>query len=194
LLYHFQNLPHQNFQKKFDEFTWQTDGILLKKWQKGQTGYPIVDAGMRELWQTGYMHNRLRMIVGSFLVKNLLLHWHYGEKWFWDCLVDADLANNSASWQWVAGSGADAAPYFRIFNPVTQGEKFDPDGSYTKRFIPELRNMPVSYLFKPWEAPEPVLKEAGVILGQTYPRPIVDLVNSRKRALKAFSDLSKKAG
>ena len=194
LLYHFQNLPHQNFQKKFDEFTWQTDGILLKKWQKGQTGYPIVDAGMRELWQTGYMHNRLRMIVGSFLVKNLLLHWHYGEKWFWDCLVDADLANNSASWQWVAGSGADAAPYFRIFNPVTQGEKFDPDGSYTKRFIPELRNMPVSYLFKPWEAPEPVLKEAGVILGQTYPRPIVDLVNSRKRAMKAFSDLSKKAG
>jgi len=194
LLYHFQNLPHQNFQKKFDEFTWQTDDILLKKWQKGQTGYPIVDAGMRELWQTGYMHNRLRMIVGSFLVKNLLLHWHYGEKWFWDCLVDADLANNSASWQWVAGSGADAAPYFRIFNPVTQGEKFDPDGSYTKRFIPELRNMPVSYLFKPWEAPEPVLKEAGVILGQTYPRPIVDLVNSRKRALKAFSDLSKKAG
>ena len=192
LLYHFQNLPDQNFQKKFDTFTWQTDNILLKKWQKGQTGYPIVDAGMRELWQTGYMHNRLRMIVGSFLVKNLLLHWHYGEKWFWDCLVDADLANNSASWQWVAGSGADAAPYFRIFNPVTQGEKFDPDGSYTKRFIPELRNMPVSYLFKPWEAPEPVLKEAGVILGQTYPRPIVDLVNSRKRALKAFSDLSKK--
>jgi len=190
LLYHFQNLPYQNFQKKFDEFPWQTDEMLLKKWQKGQTGYPIVDAGMRELWQTGYMHNRLRMIVGSFLVKNMLLHWHYGEKWFWDCLVDADLANNSASWQWIAGSGADAAPYFRIFNPVTQGEKFDPDGSYTKHFIPELKNMPVSYLFKPWEASTHILKEAGVILGQTYPRPIVDLVNSRKKALKAFSALS----
>ena len=142
---------------------------------------------MRELWQTGYMHNRLRMVVGSFLVKNLLLHWHHGERWFWDCLVDADLANNSAGWQWIAGSGADAAPYFRIFNPVMQGQKFDPDGKYTKKYLPELKDMPDKYLFNPWEAPEDVLVSANVKLGKDYPFPIVEIGSSRQKALEAFA-------
>lgn len=189
LLYHFPDLPYKNLQSKFDNFPWGNNQQHLRAWKKGQTGYPIVDAGMRELWQTGYMHNRVRMIVASFLVKNLLLHWHHGEKWFWDCLVDADLANNSASWQWVAGCGADAAPYFRIFNPITQGEKFDPEGLYTKRFLPELANMPIQYLFKPWQAPEHVLKKADVILGKTYPQPIVSLEISRQNALQAYASL-----
>jgi len=161
----------------------------LRAWQKGMTGYPIVDAGMRELWQTGYMHNRIRMIVGSFLVKNLLLHWRDGEAWFWDCLVDADLANNSASWQWIAGCGADAAPYFRVFNPVTQGEKFDTTGEYTRRFVPELNNMPDKFLYHPWMASDEILSDAGVELGVTYPKPIVDLKASRERALEAFKSL-----
>jgi deoxyribodipyrimidine photo-lyase len=141
---------------------------------------------MRQLWQTGYMHNRVRMIVASFLVKNLLIDWRVGADWFWDCLVDADPASNSASWQWVAGSGADAAPYFRIFNPVLQSEKFDPDGTYIRQFVPELSKLPNKYLFKPWEAPAIVLKDAGVILGETYPMPIVDLQLSRDMALKAY--------
>ena len=144
---------------------------------------------MRELWQTGYMHNRIRMIVGSFLVKNLLLHWHEGEKWFWDCLIDADLASNSASWQWVAGSGADAAPYFRIFNPITQANRFDPEGEYILKFIPELKELPIKYLFSPWEAPEEILKSANVTLGVDYPKPIVDLKESRDAALEAFSTI-----
>ncbi len=186
LLYHFPTLPRKNFQKKFDRFPWSENSQLLQAWQKGQTGYPIVDAGMRELWQTGYMHNRVRMIVGSFLVKNLLLHWHHGEDWFWDCLVDADLANNSASWQWIAGSGADAAPYFRIFNPVLQGEKFDADGEYTKRFVPELAALPNKFLFQPWEAPPLILKAAGVELGKNYPKPIVEISTSRNSALLAY--------
>jgi deoxyribodipyrimidine photo-lyase len=190
LLYYFPNLPDKNFQTKFDNFPWESDHELLKKWQKGQTGYPIVDAGMRELWQTGYMHNRVRMIVGSFLIKNLLIHWHHGRDWFWDCLVDADLASNSASWQWVAGTGLDSAPYFRIFNPVTQGEKFDPDGEYTRHFVPELKKLPKKYLFKPWEAPQAVLDAAGVALGRTYPKPIIDLASSRNRALKAYHNLN----
>lgn len=191
LLYNFPTLPRENFNKKFNGFSWQTNSSFLEAWQQGKTGYPIVDAGMRELLQTGYMHNRVRMIVGSFLVKNLLLHWHQGEDWFWDHLVDADLANNSASWQWVAGSGADAAPYFRVFNPITQGEKFDSNGEYTKRFVPELKKLPVKYLFKPWEAPQEVLKSAGVVLGKTYPHPMVDVSESRKRALDAYIKLSK---
>lgn len=189
LLYHFPQLPKKNLQQKFDRFPWKKSKRMLRAWQKGQTGYPIVDAGMRELWQTGYMHNRVRMIVGSFLVKNLLLHWRDGERWFWDCLVDADLASNSASWQWVAGCGADAAPYFRIFNPITQGEKFDPEGEYTLKYIPELKNMPKKFLYKPWEAPELVLQEAGVTLGKDYPKPIVDCKQSRETALEAFSSL-----
>jgi Deoxyribodipyrimidine photolyase len=158
----------------------------------GQTGYPIVDAGMRELWETGFMHNRVRMIVGSFLVKNLLIDWRVGESWFWDCLFDADAANNVAGWQWIAGCGADAAPYFRVFNPITQGIKFDPEGKYTKRFVPELKSLPNKYLFSPWEAPEYILKESGVILGKTYPKPIVDVKQSRLLALDAFSSLKKK--
>jgi deoxyribodipyrimidine photo-lyase len=188
-LYHFPNLPKQNLNSKFDSFPWSQDLKLLSCWQRGQTGIPIVDAGMRELWQTGYMHNRVRMIVGSFLVKNLLLHWHHGERWFWDCLIDADLASNSASWQWVAGCGTDAAPYFRIFNPVTQGQKFDSAGLYTRKFVPELQRMPDKYLFNPWEAPADILYSAGIELGSNYPKPIVDLKESRNSALEAFASL-----
>ena len=150
----------------------------------------MVDAGMRELWQTGFMHNRVRMITGSFLVKNLLLHWHHGERWFWDTLVDADLANNSASWQWIAGCGADAAPYFRIFNPVTQGQKFDPDGDYVRRYIPEIAALPNKFLFSPWDAPEDLLVGLNITLGETYPKPIVDLKTSRNKALEAFKSVS----
>lgn len=189
LLYHNPTLPKENIQKKFDDFPWTTDDTTLTAWQRGKTGVPIVDAGMRELWQTGYMHNRVRMIVGSFLVKNLLLHWHHGEAWFWDCLVDADLANNSASWQWIAGCGADAAPYFRIFNPVTQGQRFDANGEYTRHYVPELKNLPNKYLFNPWDAPEAILWQAGVVLGDTYPKPQVDIQSSRQRALAAFKSL-----
>lgn len=187
LLYQFPDLPKACLQQTFNAFPWKTDARLLQAWQQGKTGYPIVDAGMRELWQTGYMHNRVRMIVASFLVKNLLLHWHHGAAWFWDCLVDADLANNSASWQWVAGCGADAAPYFRIFNPVTQGQKFDAEGDYTRRYLPELSRLPNKYLFNPWEAPPSVLSDAGVALGTHYPSPVVDLKASRKRALNALA-------
>ena len=151
---------------------------------------PMVDAGMRELWQTGFMHNRVRMITGSFLVKNLLLHWHHGERWFWDTLVDADLANNSASWQWIAGCGADAAPYFRIFNPVTQGQKFDPDGDYVRRYIPEIAALPNKFLFSPWDAPEDLLVDLNITLGETYPKPVVDLKTSRNKALEAFKSVS----
>ncbi|MCR9137553.1 MAG: DNA photolyase family protein [Alphaproteobacteria bacterium] len=190
LLYHFPDLPTANLQSSFDRFAWRSDPDRLRCWQRGQTGVPIVDAGMRELWQTGYMHNRVRMIVGSFLVKNLLLHWRDGARWFWDCLVDADLANNSASWQWIAGCGADAAPFFRIFNPVLQGKKFDPDGRYTRRFVPELANMPDAHLFSPWGAPEDVRETAGVQLGTTYPRPIVDLRRSREDALSAYRQIN----
>ena len=186
LLYHFPSLPKQNFQAKFNKFPWIKNELFLESWQKGETGYPIVDAGMRELWQTGYMHNRLRMVVGSFLVKNLLIDWREGEDWFWDCLVDADLASNSAGWQWVAGSGADAAPYFRIFNPVTQGLKFDPEGEYTKKYVPELKLLPNKFLFSPWEAPKEILEKAGIELGKDYPEPIVDLKYSRELALEAF--------
>jgi deoxyribodipyrimidine photo-lyase len=190
-LYHFPDLPTKNFQSKLDLFPWISDEAALDSWQKGQTGVPMVDAGMRELWQTGYMHNRVRMIVGSFLTKNLRLHWHHGERWFWDTLVDADLANNSASWQWVAGCGADAAPYFRIFNPVTQGQKFDPDGNYVRRFIPEIASLPDKYLFNPWDAPEHVLNKFDIKLGTTYPKPIVDLKVSRATALEAFQSLNR---
>lgn len=189
LLYQFPELPHKNLQPKFDAFDWRHDPQALKRWQRGQTGYPIVDAGMRELWQTGYMHNRVRMVVASFLIKNLLIDWRHGERWFWDCLVDADLANNSASWQWVAGCGADAAPYFRVFNPVGQGEKFDAAGNYTRHFVPELKNLPDNYLFRPWEAPDAILHKAGVTLGKNYPAPIVDIASSRTRALASFAAL-----
>jgi deoxyribodipyrimidine photo-lyase len=189
LLYYFPDLPRKNLQPRFDRFPWKDDDRALRCWQRGQTGYPIVDAAMRQLWQTGYMHNRLRMIVGSFLVKNLRLHWHHGEAWFWDCLVDADLANNSASWQWIAGCGADAAPYFRIFNPITQGLKFDPDGRFVRQYVPEIAALPDAYLFSPWDAPQEVLAGAGVALGTSYPRPMVDVKASREDALAAFAAL-----
>lgn len=194
LLYHFPGLPSENLQAKFDDFAWLQDSQLLTRWQTGQTGHPLVDAGMRELWQTGYMHNRVRMIVGSFLVKNLLLDWRLGASWFWDCLFDADLANNSASWQWVAGCGADAAPYFRVFNPCTQGQKFDPDGSYTRRFVPELKNLPNKYLFCPWEASKEVLRKANIELGVSYPEPVVDLKQSREQALAAYQNMKQQIG
>lgn len=189
LLFHFPDLPERNFRADFDAFPWQDDAELLRRWQKGRTGYPIVDAGMRELWQTGWMHNRVRMIAASFLVKHLRQHWRHGQAWFWDTLVDADLANNAASWQWVAGSGADAAPYFRIFNPILQGEKFDPDGSYVRRWLPELAHLPDRYIHKPWLAPAAVLREAGLRLGQDYPQPLVDHDIARKAALAAFAQL-----
>lgn len=189
LLYHFPEFPDENFQEKFDSFPWREDDEALRAWQKGRTGYPIVDAGMRQLWSIGWMHNRVRMIVGSFLVKDLMIHWKHGEEWFWHTLVDADLANNSAGWQWIAGSGADAAPFFRIFNPVTQGEKFDPDGEYVRRWVPELKDLPDRYIHKPWEADADTLAKAGVKLGETYPEPLVDHKEARERALDAWNKI-----
>ncbi len=186
LLYYNHDLPTRPLQARFKAFPWVKSDKNLRAWQTGMTGYPIVDAGMRELWATGYMHNRVRMIVGSFLVKHLLLHWKHGEEWFWDCLVDADLANNAASWQWIAGCGADAAPYFRIFNPIGQGEKFDAKGEYVRRWCPELAKLPDDLIHKPWEAPPLILKQADVTLGKTYPAPIVDHKAARERALSAF--------
>ncbi len=189
LLFHFPGLYKDNFIKKFNAFPWINQKSLLKAWQKGNTGYPFVDAGMRELWQTGYMHNRVRMIVASFLVKNLMIHWHHGRDWFWNCLADADLGNNSASWQWVAGSGVDSAPYFRIFNPSTQGKKFDAEAQYIKKYVPELKKLDNKYLFEPWTAPQKILIEAGIVLGKTYPKPIIDLKTSREAALLAYKRL-----
>ena len=191
LLFNYDDIQNQPIRPEFADFPWQDDATALRAWQRGETGYPIVDAGMRQLWQTGWMHNRVRMIVGSFLVKHLRLEWQEGERWFWDTLVDADMANNAASWQWVAGCGADAAPYFRIFNPMTQGEKFDPDGAYTRKFVPELKDMPNKYLQKPWEAPDAILHKAGVKLGETYPKPIVDHMKARQAALDAFENIRK---
>lgn len=193
LLFHFPDLGTANFQPRFDAFPWRSDEMQLRAWTKGLTGYPLVDAGMRELWHTGTMHNRVRMVAASFLIKHLMLDWRQGEAWFWDTLVDADPANNAASWQWVAGSGADAAPYFRIFNPTTQGEKFDPDGDYTKRWVPELSGLPPKYLFKPHEAPREILAQASIRLGDTYPRPIVDHSTARQRALDAFQTIKNAA-
>ena len=188
LLYHFPGLPTDNLQVRFNLFPWaENTDADLKAWQQGKTGYPLVDAGMRELYNTGYMHNRVRMVVGSFLVKNLLIHWHAGEQWFWDCLVDADLASNSAGWQWIAGCGADAAPFFRIFNPITQSEKFDKQGYYIRRYVPELANVPEKYIHAPWLAPAEVLMVAGVEVGYNYPAPIMDIKESRARALAAFA-------
>ncbi len=189
LLYDNPQMPEEPLQEKFKSFPWKDNVDHLKAWQKGRTGYPIVDAGMRELWHTGTMHNRVRMIVASFLVKHLLIHWRDGEAWFWDTLVDADLASNTANWQWVAGCGADAAPYFRIFNPMTQGEKFDPDGTYVRQWVPELRDLPDEVLHEPWTANDEVLDESGVTLGKTYPRPIVDHKTARQRALDALATL-----
>lgn len=189
LLFHAEDLTRINVQGRFNAFPWRQDDTLLRRWQRGQTGYPVVDAGMRQLWQTGWMHNRVRMVVASFLVKHLLIDWRAGENWFWDTLVDADPANNPASWQWVAGSGADAAPYFRIFNPISQGTKFDPDGDYVRHYVPELARLPTEDLHAPWLASRETLSRAGVTLGVAYPFPVVDHAAARDRAMAAFQSL-----
>jgi deoxyribodipyrimidine photo-lyase len=186
LLWYFPHTPEQPLRERFADFPWRADAERLRRWQRGRTGYPIVDAGMRQLWQTGWMHNRVRMITASFLVKHLLISWREGASWFWDTLVDADLANNTLGWQWTAGCGADAAPYFRIFNPVSQGERFDPDGHYVRRWVPELGTLPRAWIHKPWEAPAHVLAAAGVAPGGNYPRPVVTHREARARALGAF--------
>jgi deoxyribodipyrimidine photo-lyase len=187
LLYAFPDLATGNWNPRFDSFPYEGEDEGFKAWSKGLTGYPIVDAGMRELWRTGFMHNRVRMIAASFLIKHLLCDWRRGEAWFWDTLCDADPANNPASWQWVAGSGADAAPYFRIFNPVLQGKKFDPAGVYVRRWLPELAQVANMYIHAPWTASAAELRAAGVTLGRDYPAPIVDHDLARRRALAAFA-------
>jgi deoxyribodipyrimidine photo-lyase len=190
LLHHFPHTDLQPLNPRYAAFPWQPDSGLQRAWQKGQTGYPLVDAGMRQLWQTGWMHNRVRMITASFLVKHLLQPWQDGARWFWDTLVDADLGNNSLGWQWVAGCGADAAPYFRIFNPVLQGEKFDPGGDYVRQWVPELARMPERYIHQPWKAPDVVRQQAGVRLGQDYAWPVVEHRAARERALKALDSIT----
>jgi deoxyribodipyrimidine photo-lyase len=182
-------LATQNLKPAFDAFPWRRDPHQFDAWRRGLTGYPIVDAGMRQLWLTGWMHNRVRMIVASFLIKHLLIDWREGEAWFWDTLVDADPASNPGNWQWIAGSGADAAPFFRIFNPISQGEKFDPEGTYIRRFVPELSALPISSIHAPWTASPIELAAAGVRLGETYPAPIVDHAIARARALDGFNAL-----
>jgi deoxyribodipyrimidine photo-lyase len=189
LLHHFPQLPEQPFKARFGQFPWAGQAQALQAWQRGQTGYPIVDAGMRELWHTGFMHNRVRMIVASFLTKHLLIHWRAGENWFWDTLVDADLANNACGWQWVAGSGADAAPYFRIFNPTLQGQKFDSRGDYVRRWVPELASLPDRYLHQPHTAPVQVLTTAGIRIGVDYPAPFIDHRYAREAALSAYNSI-----
>jgi len=186
LLVHHPDLAIRNFNSDFDAFEWEADPTAFGRWTAGQTGYPIVDAGLRELWATGVMHNRVRMIAASFLIKDLLIDWRNGERWFWDTLVDAEPASNPANWQWVAGSGADASPYFRIFNPVLQGEKFDPNGDYVRRWVPELGKLPAKWLHRPFEAPKDVLAAAGVKLGQTYPVPVVEHGAARGRAMRSY--------
>ena len=189
LLFHHPRLESEPLRQEFSRFPWQKNDVLEKFWQKGLTGYPIIDAGMRELWHCGWMHNRVRMIAASFLVKDLLLPWQQGAKWFWDTLVDANLANNTQGWQWTAGCGADAAPYFRIFNPTLQSQKFDPNGSYIKTWCPELASLPNKWIHAPWMAPPEILRNAGVELGKNYPYPIVDHKIARTRALAAYSSL-----
>jgi deoxyribodipyrimidine photo-lyase len=191
LLYHFPDIPRANWKKEFDAFAWRGSRAQLQSWQRGLTGYPLVDAGMRELWTTGYMHNRVRMITASFLVKHLLVDWRSGEKWFWDTLLDADLANNVVGWQWVSGSGPDAAPYFRIFNPIEQGRKFDPEGQYVRRWCPELARVPAKYIHAPFDAPKAVLEAAGVRLGETYPAPIVEHKAAREAALANYQKIKR---
>ena len=186
LLNHFPHTTQQPLREKFAHFPWDGDPALLPAWQQGRTGYPLVDAGMRQLWHTGWMHNRVRMVVASFLVKHLLLPWQEGADWFMDTLVDADLANNTFGWQWAAGCGADAAPYFRIFNPTAQARKFDKQGRYIRRWVPELASLPDRHLHQPWEAPSAVLAAAGLRLGRDYPRPVVDHAWARARALESL--------
>jgi deoxyribodipyrimidine photo-lyase len=189
LLFHWPGMPERPLRPEFEHFPWRDDAVALAAWQQGRTGYPIVDAGMRELWHTGWMHNRVRMVAASFLVKHLLLPWQAGERWFWDTLVDADPASNTAGWQWVAGCGADAAPFFRIFNPIRQGERFDPQGHYVRHWIPELAELPDAVVHRPWEAPPELRESAGI--GAGYPLPLVEHGMARQRALDAFGQLSK---
>ena len=191
LLHHFPNTPDAPLDERFAKLAWREDAAQLAAWQQGRTGYPIVDAGLRELWHTGWMHNRVRMIVASLLTKNLFMHWRVGARWFWDTLVDADLANNTLGWQWVAGCGADASPYYRIFNPVLQAKKFDVGRAYIRRWVPELAVLPDRWIHRPWEAPAHVLAAAGVELGRDYPIPIVELGQSRADALERFERLKR---
>ena len=194
LLYHAPELPVRPFDSRFETFPYsKLSTAALRAWQRGNTGYPLVDAGMRQLWHTGTMHNRARMVAASFLVKHLLADWRLGEAWFWDTLCDADPANNAVNWQWVAGSGPDAAPYFRIFSPVLQSRKFDPEGDYIRRFVPELQALDPRWIHAPWEAPAPVLEDAGISLGTTYPWPMVDHGQARARALAAYASARPKS-
>jgi deoxyribodipyrimidine photo-lyase len=188
LLHHWPTLLEAPFRPEYASFPWRDDPVLLHAWQRGMTGFPLVDAGMRQLWYTGWMHNRVRMVVASFLVKHLMIPWQAGEMWFWDTLVDADLANNVANWQWVAGCGADAAPYFRVFNPILQSEKFDPRGTYLRRWLPELNGLPDKHIHRPWAAPPPVLADAGITLDKDYPSPIIGHEAGRARALATFQE------
>ncbi|WP_420478544.1 cryptochrome/photolyase family protein [Brevundimonas sp. FT23028] len=190
LLVHFPTLTTDAFRPEYDAMPWRDDAAGFAAWRRGLTGFPIVDAGMRELWRTGWMHNRVRMIVASFLVKDLLIDWRKGAAWFEETLVDADLASNAQNWQWVAGSGADAAPYFRIFNPVSQGETHDPQGAYVRRWVPELSGLPDKWIHSPWAAPPEVLARAGVRLGRDYPAPILDHSAARSRALDALKTVA----
>lgn len=190
LLHHFPTMLTHAFRPEYEAFPWRDDDVGFTAWTRGRTGYPVVDAGMRQLWATGWMHNRVRMIVASFLIKHLLIDWRRGEAWFWDTLVDADRASNVQNWQWVAGSGADASPYFRIFNPITQGGKFDADGRYVRKWVPELAKLPDRWLHSPWTASPDILRDAGVRLGHDYPRPIVDHAEARQRALDALKTVS----
>ena len=186
LLFHFPETATQPLKPKYALFPWQDDEEIKQKWREGKTGYPIVDAGLRQLWQTGWMHNRVRMIVGSVLVKHGLQDWMVGAQWFWDTLVDADLANNTLGWQWVAGCGADASPYFRVFNPIIQGKKFDPNGDYVRHYVPEIAELPTEYIHCPWDASEIELLATDVKLGETYPEPMVEHTKGRERALSAY--------
>lgn len=193
LLHEFPDTSSRPLDRKFAAMQWSRSRSTLRAWQRGMTGYPIVDAGMRELWHTGWMHNRVRMIAAAFLTKNLQHHWLHGARWFWDTLVDADLANNTLGWQWSAGCGADAAPYYRIFNPVLQAERFDPQRTYLRRWVPELGALPDRWIHRPWMAPSAVLDDANVRLGKTYPRPVVELQRSRAAALQAYRRMQTRA-
>ena len=190
LIHHFPHTSEKNLRDAFDRFPWSTKGSHLIAWQKGETGYPIVDAGMRQLWRTGWMHNRVRMIVASFLTKHLLTHWIEGAKWFWDTLVDANLPNNTMGWQWAAGSGADAQPFFRIFNPITQGKKFDPKGAYVKKWVPELKRVPTKFIHEPWLLSSEQQRTIHAIIGSHYPYPIVDHKEARELALRTYRKIS----
>jgi len=195
LLFHFPHTTTKPYNDKFRSFPWvETDAETIRAWTKGRTGIPLVDAGMRELWDTGWMHNRVRMIAASFLTKNAMIHWLEGARWFWDTLVDADLANNTLGWQWTAGCGADAAPYFRVFNPVRQGERFEADGDYIRCWVPELKRLPAAYIHEPWRASQSILNDANLSLGQDYPFPILDLKKTRQRALDTYRHFKNQQG